>query len=114
MALARSRRERGFDYWPGFVDALSTLILGIVFMLSVFVVVQFFLSQEVTSKDQALDRLNAQISQLTELLSREKTGKLSLEDTIAQLRAGLANSEGERQRIQGLYEGLAGAGADAG
>ena len=115
MALARARRgDSGFNYWPGFVDALSTLILGIVFLLSVFVVVQFFLSQEVTSKDQALDRLNAQISQLTELLSLEKTGKLSLEDTIAQLRAGLATAEGERTRIQGLYEGLAGAGADAG
>jgi chemotaxis protein MotB len=46
MALARSRRERGIDYWPGFVDALSTLILGIVFLLSVFVIVQFFLSRK--------------------------------------------------------------------
>ncbi|MGC4009826.1 MAG: hypothetical protein QM805_13095 [Pseudomonas sp.] len=51
------------NYWPGFVDALSTLILAIVFLLSVFVIVQFFLSQEVTGKDQALARLNAQISQ---------------------------------------------------
>ena len=48
MALARSRRnEAGFNYWPGFVDALSTLVLSIVFLLSVFLVVQFFLSQEV-------------------------------------------------------------------
>ncbi|MEA2930812.1 MAG: chemotaxis protein MotB, partial [Hyphomicrobiales bacterium] len=62
MALARARRERGIDYWPGFVDALSTLILGIVFLLSVFVVVQFFLSQEVTGKDTAINRLNAQIA----------------------------------------------------
>ena len=62
MALARSRRERGIDYWPGFVDALSTLLLGIIFLLSVFVVAQFFLSQEVTGKDTALQRLNAQIA----------------------------------------------------
>ena len=46
--------QRGVDYWPGFVDALSTLILGIIFLLTVFVVVQFFLSQEVTGKDTAL------------------------------------------------------------
>ena len=76
MALARARRDRGVEYWPGFVDALSTLVLGIVFLLSVFVVMQFFLSQEVTGKDIALARLNSQIAQLTELLSLEKTGKV--------------------------------------
>jgi chemotaxis protein MotB len=106
MALARSRRDRGIDYWPGFVDALSTLILAVVFLLSVFAIVQFYLSQEVTGKDTALARLNAQIAQLTELLSLEKTGKADLEDTIASLRAGLATAEGERDRFKGLYEGL--------
>ncbi len=75
MALARGRRERGVDYWPGFVDALSTLILGIIFLLTIFVVVQFYLSQEVAGKDTALSRLTAQISQLTDLLAMEKTGK---------------------------------------
>src|SRR6185312_1978262 len=73
MALARARRsESGFNYWPGFVDALSTLVLSIVFLLSVFLVVQFFLSQEVTGKDKALDELNQKIAQLNELLSVEK------------------------------------------
>jgi len=104
MALARGRRERGIDYWPGFVDALSTLILGIIFLLSVFAVVQFFLSQEVTGKDTALNRLSARIAQLTEMLSLEQTGKSSLEEQIAQLRASLATSEGERERYKGLYE----------
>src|SRR5438067_6062622 len=110
MALVRTRRDRGVDYWPGFVDALSTLILGIIFLLSVFVVVQFFLSQEVTGKDTALARLNAQIAQLTEMLSLEKTGKASLEDSLASLRANLAIAESERNRFKGLYEG-AGSGA---
>jgi chemotaxis protein MotB len=106
MALARTRRDRGVDYWPGFVDALSTLILGIIFLLSVFVVVQFFLSQEVTGKETALTRLNAQIAQLTEMLSLEKSSKASLEDTLASLRANLATSESERDRFKGLYEGV--------
>src|SRR5918911_2156465 len=113
MALARARRGgEGIDYWPGFVDALSTLILGIVFLLTVFVVVQFFLSQEVTGKDTALQRLNAQIAQLTDLLSLEKTGKANLEDTLAQLRASLSAAEGERDRYKGMSENL-GAGANA-
>jgi chemotaxis protein MotB len=114
MALARSRRE-GMNYWPGFVDALSTLLLAIIFLLSVFVVVQFYLSQEVTGKDTALNRLNAQIAQLTELLSMEKTGKASLEETIAQLRASLGGAESERDRLKGLYESLSsGSGAAQG
>ena len=76
MALARARRsESGFNYWPGFVDALSTLVLSIVFLLSVFLVVQFFLSQEVTGKDKALEQLNAKIAQLNDLLSLEKLGR---------------------------------------
>src|SRR5260370_41003796 len=114
MALARARRnETGFNYWPGFVDALSTLVLSIVFLLSVFLVVQFFLSQEVTGKDKALEQLNAKIAQLNDLLSLEKLGKLNLDDQVSQLRAGLASAETERDRVKGLYEGLAGARSDA-
>src|SRR4029077_13698214 len=104
MALSRARRERQVDYWPGFVDALSTLILGIIFLLTVFVVVQFVLSQEVTGKDTALARLSARLQQLTELLSLEKTDKLSLEDQLAQIRASLATTESDRDRIKTLYD----------
>jgi chemotaxis protein MotB len=111
MALARTRRnETGFNYWPGFVDALSTLVLSIVFLLSVFLVVQFFLSQEVTGKDKALEQLNAKLAQLNDLLSLEKLGELNLNDQLSQLRAGLASAEAERDRVKGLYEGLASAG----
>ncbi len=111
MALARARRnESGLNYWPGFVDALSTLVLSIVFLLTVFLVVQFFLSQEVTGKDKALEQLSAKIAQLNDLLSLEKLAKLNLDDQVAQLRAGLASAEGERDRVKGLYDGLAGAG----
>src|SRR6202012_23391 len=114
MALARSRRsEAGFNYWPGFVDALSTLVLSIVFLLTIFLVVQFFLSQQITGKDKALDELNARIAQLNDLLSLEKLSSLNLDDQVAQLKAGLASAEAERDRVKGLYEGLASAGKDA-
>jgi chemotaxis protein MotB len=110
MALARARRDSGMNYWPGFVDALSTMLLGIIFLLTLFVLVQFYLTQEVTGKDTALNRLNAQIAQLTELLSLEKTGKLDLEEQLTALRSSLATAEGDRDRYKGLYEG-AGSGA---
>jgi chemotaxis protein MotB len=113
MALARARRDSGMNYWPGFVDALSTLVLGIIFLLTIFVVVQFYLTQEVTGKDTALSRLTAQIAQLTELLSLEKTGKMSLEEQLASLRSSLSGAENERDRYKGLYEGVGSGAADA-
>ena len=106
MALARARRgDSGMNYWPGFVDALSTLILGIIFLLTVFVVVQFYLQQEVAGKDTALQRLNAQIAQLTDLLSLEKSGRTSIEEQLAQLRASLTATESERDKFKGQLEG---------
>src|SRR5437868_5539736 len=109
MALARARRDGGMNYWPGFVDALSTFILAVIFLLTVFVLVQFYLTQEVTGKDTALNRLNAQIAQLTELLSLEKTGKLSLEEQLTMLQSSLTTAESERDRYKGLYDGVGGA-----
>src|SRR5262244_1504109 len=113
MAIARARRDGGLNYWPGFVDALSTLVLGVIFLLTVFMVVQFYLTQEVTGKDTVLSRLNAQIAQLTELLSLEKTGKLSIEEEMAQLRSSLMAVETERDRFRSLYEGVGAGAADA-
>ena len=76
-------------------------------------VVQFVLSQEVTGKDTALQRLNAQIAQLTDLLGLEQTSKTTLEEQLAQLRASLATTEAERDRFKGLYEGSSGGNAAA-
>ena len=68
MALARGRRtDRRIDYWPGFVDALSTLLLTFMFLLSVFVLAQFLARREITGKDEVLTRLNSQINELTQL-----------------------------------------------
>ena len=116
MALGRSRRGggTGLNYWPGFVDALSTLVLAIVFLLSVFLVVQFYLSQEVSGKDRALERLNAQIAQLTNLLSLEKVSSGGLNDQIAQLRASLATAEAERDRAKGMADSLTGGASGGG
>ncbi|MGY6707677.1 MAG: peptidoglycan -binding protein [Rhizobiaceae bacterium] len=111
MALARGRRrDRGVDYWPGFVDALATLLLAIMFLLSVFVLAQFLLSQEITGRDQVLNRLNAQINELTQLLALERSAGQDLEDALASMRASLAEAESDRSRLQQLLEQDAGAG----
>lgn len=113
MSLSRSRRRDGVDYWPGFVDALSTLLIGIVFLLSVFVLAQFFLSQEIMGKDTALRRLENQVAELTDLLALEKTQKRSVEENIALLQSTLQRNEAERARLQGLLEGGSGVAAAA-
>jgi chemotaxis protein MotB len=109
MALARNRRrDRGVDYWPGFVDALSTLLMAIMFLLTVFVLAQFVLSREISGKDEVLTRLNNQIAELTELLALEKGSKQDIEDTLANLQSTLAASENERSRLQSLLDSGAG------
>ena len=114
MALAKSRRsDNRVDYWPGFVDALSTLLLAIMFLLSVFVLAQFLLSQEITGKDAVLNRLNSQIDELTSLLALEKSSNQDAQDNLASLSANLQDAESERSRLQSLLESGSGASAEA-
>ncbi len=114
MRLARRRREGTIDYWPGFVDALSTLLLVIIFLLSVFMLAQYFLSREITGKDTALSKLNRQIAELTELLSLERAGKAEGDDQVARLKAGLSAAEDEKARLQGLLAARDGAATASG
>lgn len=93
MALSNNRRRQrggGLDVWPGYVDALSTLLMVIIFVLMVFVLAQGFLSVALSSRDRALDRLNRQVEELAELLSLERgqTGELrsALSRTAEELR----------------------------
>ncbi len=112
MALGRNRRDRHVDYWPGFVDALSTLLLTFMFLLSVFVLAQFFLSREISGKDEVLNRLNSQISELTQMLALEKTGTQDLQDQLLNIQASLNASETEKSRLQTLLESGSGKGAE--
>lgn len=101
---ASRRRRRQFDninYWPGFVDALSTLLLAIVFLLSVFMIGQFFLGQEVAKKDNVLSQLNQQISELSELLALEKSQRSSLEEQVGSLRTTLTQVQEDKRILEG-------------
>ncbi len=98
MALGRGRGrgERTIDYWPGFVDALSTFLLTIIFLLSVFMLAQYFLSRELTTKDQVLDRLNRQINELSALLALEKGENTRVQGEVNALSASLEQAKQER------------------
>ena len=113
MALARRRNNRSVDYWPGFVDVLSTLLLAIMFLLSIFVLAQFLLSQEITGRDAVLNRLNSQINELTQLLALEQSNSQDLEDMLSNMRASLSDAESERSRLEQLLAAGAGAGAES-
>ena len=103
MALGRSRRSaRGFDYWPGFVDALSVMLLTMIFLLSVFMLAQFFLSRDISGKDNALAKLNRQIDELTSLLALERAGRGDAQSSVAMLSASLDAANAEKQRLEGI------------
>ena len=116
MALSRSRRSgRGFDYWPGFVDALSTMLLVMIFLLSVFMLAQFFLSRDLSGKDTALLKLSRQIDELTSLLSLERSKSADAQTNMALLSATLNDTQSEKTRLQGMIDtGLANANAMGG
>ena len=83
-AIARSR-QRDTNIWPGFVDALATLLMVIIFLLMIFVLAQFFLGQALSGRDQALVKLQSQVSELAELLSLERRNADDLRNNFAQL-----------------------------
>jgi hypothetical protein len=87
-ALAR-RRRRGLDIWPGFVDALATLVMVIVFVLMIFTLFQFHLKDVISGRDQALAELSARIGRLADELAMEKRSAADLRDQLgpAQRRA---------------------------
>ena len=105
MSLARGRRSRpDTNYWPGFVDAMATLLLVVTFLLSVFMVVQFIVTQVASGQDTALRKLNQQIAQLTELLSLETSTKRTFEDNLASLRVTIDTQKMKNTRLQELID----------
>jgi chemotaxis protein MotB len=109
MAYGRARRANNHgEFWPGYVDVLSTLLLVVTFLLSVFMVAQYYVSQEAGNKEQALRRVSRQLAELTSLLSLEKGKSKSAEDELSALQASLATLKTENERLTGL----AGAGGE--
>ncbi|CAN1534405.1 MotB Flagellar motor protein [Rhabdaerophilaceae bacterium] len=102
MALSRRSRERSIDYWPGFVDALATLLLVFTFLIAVFMLGQFFIGREIAGKEDILQRLTRQISTLSDLLALERSAKLDSDQRAQNLSASLTQERAERERLAGL------------
>jgi chemotaxis protein MotB len=99
--MSAMRRRRGaFDIWPGFVDALTSLIMVMIFVLLIFAIGQFVLSDTLGSKNRALDALNARVAELARTLSLSQDQKAALDTKVAELAASLGAASGERDQIR--------------
>ena len=103
---ARSARRPPVDIWPGFVDALASLLILIIFVLMIFMVAQFYLTDALTGRDKALLQLNRPHQELTEMLSLERGKSANLDRTLkeiaAELRATLAARDKARAKARKL------------
>ena len=100
MARRRSNNGGSANIWPGFVDALATLLLVFIFLLVVFVLAQVLLTQAISGKDEALDRLNRQVAELADLLDLERQANVDLRLNIAQLSSSLQTTAAGRDQLQ--------------
>ncbi|MGB2241034.1 MAG: peptidoglycan-binding protein [Candidatus Puniceispirillaceae bacterium] len=101
MALARlgnTRRSENFT-WPGFVDALATLLMVIIFVLMVFVLIQANLAYRVSGQDATLGEMRQQLASLSELLNIERRASADLAADLAQLQIQLETSETDRSAL---------------
>ncbi len=93
------RTRRTFDIWPGFVDALATLLLVIIFVLLVFVMAQYFLGAALSGREQALSQLGSEMASLAEQLSLEKKENEALQTDRTVLSEQLAAAANERGKL---------------
>jgi chemotaxis protein MotB len=113
LALAGTRRggrgaDPGAGSWPGFVDALSTLLLVFIFLLVIFVISQVVLSFAISGKDEALDRLNRQVAELSDLLDLERRANAELRLNVTQLSSSLQGAVATRDELAAEIEELRG------
>ncbi|MDY6840508.1 MAG: hypothetical protein SV429_03210, partial [Pseudomonadota bacterium] len=95
MIGSRRRSRSTTNVWPGYVDALSALLMLVIFMLLVYVVSQLYLSQTLSDRDTQLARLNTQLNELSELLGLEESRSEALEDQLTSVQGRNNNLVGQ-------------------
>ncbi|WP_455373961.1 peptidoglycan -binding protein [Limibacillus halophilus] len=104
--LRRGGSRRTVNIWPGFVDALATLLLVVIFVLLVFIVAQFYLSNALSGRDQALARLEEEVAELSELLALERSANADLRLSVAGLSSELQSSLEDRDALRNQLTNL--------
>lgn len=94
------------DVWPGWVDALSTLLIVALFLLMVFALAQYFLTEVLSGRNEALARLNRQVSELADMLALEKRNSADLRHQLAQLSDELQSSTAARDALSAQIDAL--------
>jgi chemotaxis protein MotB len=94
-----TRRTRAIDIWPGFVDALASVLLVFIFMLLLFVLAQFYLTGVLAGRDAALERLQQNVNALAETLALERSRSAGLEAGLAQTEQRLRATLAEREEL---------------
>ena len=105
MAIApRNSRRSSIDIWPGFVDALSQLLMVIIFILLLFTAGQFYLGTALSGRDQALQKLQHQVDELANLLALERQSSEELRSGTAALSSQLQGAVAERDQHERAEE----------
>ncbi|MCP4406366.1 MAG: peptidoglycan -binding protein [Gammaproteobacteria bacterium] len=99
MFALTQRRRRSADIWPGFVDALASVLLVLIFTLLIFVVAQFFLSNQLSGRGLALSQLSRGINDLADQLALEREQSTELNQTIDHLTQRLNVTVAERDAL---------------
>jgi chemotaxis protein MotB len=99
MSGRSSRRQSAVNYWPGFVDALAALLVVVVFLVMVFALAQFFLSDALSGRDEALTKLTRQVDELARMLDLERSANAELRLSVSQLSGQLQSSISERDAL---------------
>jgi chemotaxis protein MotB len=100
MAAISRREQRSTVIWPGFVDALATLLMVIIFLLLIFVMAQFFLGQALSGRDKALKELENDLSALSSVLALTKSENAQLQTKVDSLQNQLSASLDNRANIE--------------
>jgi len=99
MATLARRKERSANTWPGFVDALSALLMVLMFIVMVFVIAQFFLDQAISGRDQELRASSLRLEELANVLSLERQSNKDLRANLARLSGELRASIRSRDTL---------------